>query len=280
MNIGGDGMDRKFSLAHLTVLGCTPPEMTYIAARTGYDFVSFRLINMGLPGETNTTMTKNSRMFKETKQALQETGVELLDIELARIDDQTNPKEYESIFEIAAELGGKHVISSIWTEDKNIYLEQFAEICDIANRYNLTVDLEYVPISCLKNLKSVLGVLYTVERENSGILIDFHHFHRAGDNVEDLQKVPKEWFHFLHLCDAPSEIPSSNEEMTKIIREERLYIGEGGIDITSLINSLPEVPCSIELPNAKRIKEYGYEEHARLCLQSAKNFFYKMTVSS
>ena len=44
---------RKFSLAHLTVLGCAPPEMTYIAARAGYDYVSFRLIYMGLAGETN-----------------------------------------------------------------------------------------------------------------------------------------------------------------------------------------------------------------------------------
>ena len=30
-------MTQKFSLAHLTVLGCPPPEMTYIAAMAGYD---------------------------------------------------------------------------------------------------------------------------------------------------------------------------------------------------------------------------------------------------
>lgn len=273
-------MERKFSLAHLTVLGCTPPEMTYIAARTGYDFVSFRLINMGLPGETNTTMTKNSRMFTETKQALRQTGVKLLDIELARIDDYSDPKRYEPAFEIAAELGGKHVISSIWTEDKNLYLEQFGEICDLAKNYKLTVDLEYVPIASLKNLESVLEVLYTVKRENSGILIDLHHFHRAGDKIEDLIKVPKEWFHFLHLCDAPGEIPTSMEEMTRIIREGRLYIGEGGIDIADVVGSLPAVPYSIELPNIEQVQKFGYEEHARLCLQSAKNFFHKITVSN
>ena len=27
-------MTQEFSLAHLTVLGCAPPEMTYIAARS------------------------------------------------------------------------------------------------------------------------------------------------------------------------------------------------------------------------------------------------------
>jgi hypothetical protein len=35
-------MEQEFSLAHLTVLGCAPPEMTYIAARAGYDYVSIR----------------------------------------------------------------------------------------------------------------------------------------------------------------------------------------------------------------------------------------------
>ena len=29
-------MAQQFSLAHLTVLGCPPAEMTYIAARAGY----------------------------------------------------------------------------------------------------------------------------------------------------------------------------------------------------------------------------------------------------
>jgi hypothetical protein len=34
-------MKRQFSLAQLTVMNCAPPEMTYLAARAGYDFVSF-----------------------------------------------------------------------------------------------------------------------------------------------------------------------------------------------------------------------------------------------
>ena len=49
-------MQNQFSLAHLTILGCTPPEMTYIAARSGYDFVSLRLICMGVPGEAECLM--------------------------------------------------------------------------------------------------------------------------------------------------------------------------------------------------------------------------------
>jgi sugar phosphate isomerase/epimerase len=265
-------MTKQFSLAHLTVLGCTPPEMTYLAARAGYDFVSIRPIYMGLPGEPNYALAENKEMMRQTKTALHETGVKLLDIELARICDDVDPKRYVPAMEVAAELGGRHVLSSIWTNDRNLYIERFAELCELAKPFGLTVELEYVPIASVTNLKGTLDVLRTVNQENAGLMLDIHHFHRAGDKAEDLDAVPREWFRYLHLCDAPAEIPASKEEMTKILREARLYVGEGGIDIASIVNRIPEIPYSIELPHDKRAQELGYEEHARRCLQSAKNY--------
>lgn len=265
-------MSKQFSLAHLTVLGCTPPEMAYLAARAGYDFISLRPIYMGLPGEPNYALAENKQMMRETKAALAETGVKLLDIELARICDDVHPKQYVPAMEAAAELGGRHVLSSIWTNDRNLYMERFIELCELAQPFGLTIELEYVPIASVTNLEATLDVLRTANQENAGLMIDIHHFHRAGDKAEDLDAVPREWFRFLHLCDAPVEIPTSKEEMTKILREARLYIGEGGIDIASIVNRIPEIPYSIELPHDKRAQELGYEEHARRCLQTAKTY--------
>lgn len=265
-------MAKEFSLAHLTVLGCSPPEMTYIAARAGYDFVSFRPIYMGLPGEPNYALAENKKMLRQTKAALTETGVKLLDIELARICDGINPKRYLPAMEVAAELGGRHVLSSIWTNDRNYYIESFAELCELAKPFGLTIELEFVPIASVSNLAGTLDVLRTAKQENAGLMIDIHHFHRSGDKVEDLDEVPREWFRYLHLCDAPGKIPTSREEVTHILREERLYLGEGGIDVASIVNRLPEIPYSIELPHTKRVQELGYEEFARRCLLMAKNY--------
>jgi sugar phosphate isomerase/epimerase len=265
-------MTRQFSLAYLTVLGCPPPEMTYIAARTGYDFVSLRPIYMGLPGEPNYALAENKELLRKTKTALAETGVKLLDIELARIADGIDPKIYLPAMEVAAELGGKHVLSSIWTTKRNFAIERFGELCDLAKPYGLTVELEFVPIAGVSDLAGTLDVLHTANRENAGLMIDIHHFHRSRDKVVDLDAVPREWFRFLHLCDAPGQIPTSKEEMTRILREERLYVGEGGIDVASIVNGLPDVPYSIELPHAKRVQELGYEEFARRCLQTAKDY--------
>ncbi len=265
-------MTNQFSLAQLTVLECAPPEMTYLAARAGYDFVSFRPIYMGLPGEPNYALAENNHMMRRTKKALAETGLKLLDIELARIYDGVDPKRYEPAMEVAAELGGRHVLSSIWTENHNYAIERFAELCEIAKPYGLTVELEYVPIAGVTNLADTLHVLHTANQDNAGLMLDIHHFHRAGDKVEDLDAVPREWFRYLHLCDAPVEIPKDKVEMTRILREARSYVGEGGIDIASIVNRIPKVPYSIELPHLERVNELGYEEFARRCLQSAKDY--------
>ncbi|ARK31266.1 sugar phosphate isomerase/epimerase family protein [Halalkalibacter krulwichiae] len=266
-------MEMQFSLAHLTALELSPPELTYVAAKAGYDFVSIRPIYMGLPGEPNYALAENKEMMQQTKRALNETGIKLLDIELARIYEGLDPKIYLPAFEVAAELGARHVLSSIWTDDRSSYIEKFDELCELAEPYGLSVELEFVPIASVTNLKGVVDVLETVKRENTGIMIDAHHFHRSGDKPEDLDQIPREWFNYFHLCDAPSHIPSNIEEMKRILREERLYVGEGGINVAEIVNHLPQIPYSIELPNIHRARKLGYEEFVKQCLQTAKEYF-------
>ena len=84
-------MRHQYSLAHLTVMGCAPPEMTRIAAAAGYDFVSFRLIPMGLAGEPR-YLPGDAGMIRETKAALRQTGLSVLDLELASIVEDVEPE--------------------------------------------------------------------------------------------------------------------------------------------------------------------------------------------
>src|SRR6185295_9625036 len=140
---------QQFSLAHLTVLGCPPPEMTYIAARAGYDYVSIRPIYMGLPGEPDYGLADNPQMLRQTKRALAATGLRVHDIELARVYEGLHPTKYLPAMEVAAELGAKAVLSSIWGGEREFYIEKFGEICDLAKPFGLTVDLEYVPIAAV-----------------------------------------------------------------------------------------------------------------------------------
>lgn len=266
-------MTQQYSLAHLTVLGCAPPEMTYIAARAGYEFVSIRPIFMGLPGEPNYALAEKPEMLKQTKRALASTGVKVHDIELARIHDDMHPTRYLPAMEVAAELGARAVLSSIWTDNRDYAIEKFGEVCDLAKQFGLTVDLEYVPIAGVKDLAGAVDVLRKVKRDNAGLMIDVHHFQRARDKVEDLDALPREWFHFGHLCDVGAEIPSDRDKLIQIMRTERLYVGEGDGNAAAIFNRVPEMVFSIELPHLARAKEFGYAEHAFRCLETTKAYF-------
>ena len=268
-------MGRLYSLAHLTVLGCPPPEMVYLAARCGYDYVSLRLIPMGIPGE-HAYLPQDREMMQKTKTALQETGVRLLDIELARIVADRDPAQYEPAMAAAAELGGKHVIASAWTtdrQDRAFLIERYGAICDLAARYQLTVELEFPSFSRLTNLQEAVDIVQTAGRPNSGILVDtlYYHFSRTG--LDELAALPANWLHFMHLCDTEADIPRDREGLIHIARDARLYVGEGSINFAAILAKMPaNLPLSIELPNAQRVSELGYEGHARRCLESAKQY--------
>jgi sugar phosphate isomerase/epimerase len=264
-------MPYQFSLAYLTVMGCSPPEMTYIAARAGYDFVSFRLIPMGVPGETP-YLPSDTDLIRATKTALRETGVRVLDLELARIVRNVEPKTYVPAMEAAAEMGARHVISSAWTQerdDRNFLVERYAEICDLARPFGLTVELEFPTFSRLTNLRECADIVRAAGRPNGGILIDTLYYHFSGTTPTEVRALPTDWIHFLHICDTPAKIPSTVDGMKHIARDVRLYVGEGCIDFATILAALPQIPLSIELPNAQRVKELGYAGHARRCLETA-----------
>lgn len=268
-------MDFKFSLAQLTVLNTSPLEISKMAHECGYDYVSLRQIYMNLPDEQRFELIKDKKMLNDLKAYLNNTGLKILDVELARIFDGVNVKDYEPIFELSANLGAKNILSSIWTDEKSYYIEQFNRLCELAKKYDLDVNLEYVPIAGVNTLAKALEVIESVTIENARLLVDIHHFHRAKDSVEELKKVPEKYFNFSHLCDACKEIPSDIEEMKRILRQERLYVGEGGIDIKDILNAMPVVPYSIELPNKMQVDKYGYTAHAKKCLDTAKQYVNK-----
>lgn len=271
-------MNRPVSLAYLTVPGLTPIEQTHIAAEAGYNYVSFRLINLGVAGEPAVDVLA-PMMLRRTRAALAETGLKLHDIELARILREVDPKTFLPAFEMGAELGAHQVIASAWTNvrnDRDFVVERFSEICDIAAPFGLTVNLEFPAFSRLACLEDAVEVLEAAARPNAGLLIDTLYWHFTRARLSDLRMVRRDWINFLHICDAPAAIPGTREEMMHIAREARLYPGEGAIDFAALAATLPQVPLSIELPNAARSAELGHLGHARRCLETTRSVFERL----
>jgi sugar phosphate isomerase/epimerase len=262
----------KISLAHLTALGCPPPDLTYLAHRTGFDYVSFRIMHLDLSGEPDYELARNPAMLRETKAALRATGMKVLDVELARIKEGVDVRSYLPALEVASELNARNVISSIWTPDGAYATEALTELCEIAGKLGISVNLEFVTWSNLRDLQGAKEMIRAVNHPNLALLVDTLHFYRSGIGLDELNTIPKSWFRMLHLCDAPAEIPESKAELARTGREARLDPGEGKIDLAQILDRIPEVPYSLEVPNLERVAGLGYEEHVRLVSAHARNY--------
>ena len=265
-------MSHRFSLSYLTVPGLTPAEQTYLAADAGYDHVSYRLAHLGVAGEPDIDPA-SPPVIRDAKRALSETGLSCFDIELVRIVRDMDAKSFRPAFEAGAELGAAHVICSAWTDvrnDRSFIVDRFSEICELAAPFGLTVNLEFPAFSRLTRLEEVLEILELARMRNAGVLIDtlYMHFNRAPLSV--LPRLPADWVHFMHICDAEC-VSYTKSEMIHTARDARLYIGEGAIDFSRINEEFPDLPLAVELPNEERSRELGHLEHARRCLASAQS---------
>jgi len=262
----------QFSLAHLTALHCSPPQLIEIASRAGYEFVGLRPIPVGARNEPLHPFATDRALFSRTKAALAATGVRLLDIEVARIIKEAKPRDYLPAMEAAAQLGGKHVLSSAWCDDLPYIQDFFVELCGLAQQFGLTVDLEFVTWSGIRTLNEAADLVRASRCANAGIVIDTLHFDRCHADLAALGSLPREWFRFVQICDAPAKYSTERDELIRIGRDARLYLGEGGIDVAGILRRLPTGPLSIEIPNTTKLAALGAEQYARLCIETARSY--------
>jgi sugar phosphate isomerase/epimerase len=115
-------------------------------------------------------------------------------------------------------------------------------------------------------------VLRAADRPNAGILVDLLHFARSASRVAELRELPAHWFHFVHVCDAPGEVPTTTEELIHTARFERMFPGEGGIETHEILAALPSgIPYALEIPRATLVAQVGAKEHARLAISAARH---------
>jgi sugar phosphate isomerase/epimerase len=264
-------VSRQFSLGHLTIIKVPTPELIRIAARTGYDYVSPRLMSGGLPGPDQ-TISRDPELLRQTRAALAETGMAIHDIELARIADGIDPAGYEPDLAIGAELGARAVLSSIWSADRQRAVDDFGRLCRLAAQYGQTVNLEFVPIASVRTMADALAVIAEVNEPNARLLIDLHHLHRSRESLDAVEAVPAQLLEFAQICDAPGPIPADQPEMTRIIRAGREYLGEGGTDPAAMLRRLPNMVYAIEIPSARAEQRLGAEAHARRCLETSRAY--------
>ena len=101
-------------------------------------------------------------------------------------------------------------------------------------------------------------------RQSGEVCWSTHPTSLLGTTRADIAAIPRHWLHYAQICDAPAEIPATDEELIHTARQERLLPGEGGIDLSGLFSALlTDLPISVEVPNYLRVPRLGEREWAR-----------------
>ena len=254
---------RSFSLAPFTVPGLSPPEFVSCAARAGYSQVALRLV-YGSPLSPEALLNR-AGLLRETRARLRDERVVVSEIEVLVIGEDTRVGDCVSLLTVSAEVGARHLVVCVDDADFSRARDNLAALAGLAAESGLALALEFVPYLAIATLDQACALTSATGASNVGVLIDAIHFDRAGHRAADIGRFPARLFPYVQLCDAPAGRPATMDEIIRQAREDRLYPGEGGIDVAGILRALPpDLPISIEVPNLARIRQYGEVAHARL----------------
>lgn len=262
-------MTRPIGLAALTVLELTPPDMVSCAAEAGFDVVGLRLLP-ATPEEVQHAMVGDTPLVRETERRLRDTGLRCLDIEIFRLRPDTDVLDCEAALATGARLGAREALVAGNDPDEARLTERFAAFCELAGRYGIGANLEAMPWTDCKTYAQAARIVAAAGRVNGAVLIDPIHFDRAGGRADEIAHTPAP-LHYLQLCDAPAERPTTLDGLLHQARAERLMPGDGGLDLAGLLRAVPrELPLSLEIPMQALTRTLGAVERTRRMLEKAR----------
>ena len=261
----------SFSLAALTVLELAPPALIDVAAACGYDCVGIRLLP-AMAGGIAYPLMEDEAGLKETLARLDATDITVADLEVVAFRPETEIASFAAFFETGARLGAKNILIASYDPDLTRFTDRYAAFCEAAAPYGLTADLEFMPWTYVPDLATANKIVAQAGQPNAGVLVDALHFDRSNSSIAELARVPAHRLHYWQLCDGPAERPATTEEMIHAARYERMFPGEGGIDLVSLARAMPaDLAISIEVPTAELAKSVDAKTRARRALAAAGN---------
>lgn len=251
-------MARRFALAALTCMELAPPALVSVAAAAGYDGVGLRLIPV--PGQTLPAFDA-----RELEYRLADTDLAVMDVEVFRLAPETRVADFEPVMAAAASLRATDILVHGADPEESRLVQSFGALCDLAHRYGLSANIEPMPWVETSTVAKAKRVIRAADKQNGALLVDPIHFYRADNSLGDLRDVA---LRYLQFCDARRERPADMQELIRQARGDRLFPGEGGLNLPGLLAALPEdLPLSLEIPHAGVPDPY---ERARRALEATR----------
>src|SRR6185436_10215432 len=198
---------RRLSLAHLTVLDTTPPELVSVAAAAGFRTIGIRLTATASVGVPPYDMLHEGPLLRETLRRMADTGVSVFDTEFLRFEPEQPVGVPEGFLEVSARLGAKQVLVMSAEPDEARTLERFGELCDRAAQYDLQVNLEFAVYTGVRTLAHAADVVARSKRANASVLIDALHFSRSGGLPAHIAHVDPALFRYPQTRPTGPDLP-------------------------------------------------------------------------
>lgn len=258
----------SLSLAYLTCEMLSPPEAIRLAGELGYQSVGLRALPVA-PGAPFSPLVEDDALLADTKAAMAETGVGVFDMEIVRIGADFDIGSMAPFLDICGDLGVKAILVAGDDPDRSRLTASFAEFCMAALPFGIRPSLEFMPWTSVPDARTALGIVEGAGQDNGAVLVDALHVARSHTSLQDLAAIPAGRLCYAQACDAPAEVPTTDRELIFTARRGRLLPGQGGIDLVGIFRQLPsDLPISVEIPNASRIKAIGVREWARLARET------------
>jgi sugar phosphate isomerase/epimerase len=221
-----------------------------------------------------------SRSLREMRQALDDNGLRLFDLEFLMdwfLDEGDEGRKAADrtrrlLFETAAELDAHHIkagnIPGRPCELPRVK-ERYAElVADAARHTDAKVLYEFMPFDV--NVNSIETALEVVgDVEGSGVVIDTWHMAKLGIAPDDLRKIPLEQLGWVELSDGRYE---NMEDLVDEVVNHRRLPGEGEFDIRGYVEVCSELgysePWGVEVLS-QELRSYPIDEMYRRTYEAA-----------
>lgn len=267
----------EIGIAHLSLLHLEPDELIDVAAAAGFDFVGLR-VRGATPAEDIPDQSPGSAMSRATIARLQDTGVQVRDIEFLSLDGTTGREHWMPMLEAGAALGATTLTLAGQDSDLDRLGDTLAALAAEAAPYGITPALEPISYNAVSTVERARALASAADCH---IMIDPLHLQRGGNSPADVAALDPSLIPALQLCDGPAELPDRIEiteplprgmtadgEPRKVeSRAHRLVPGDGAFPLHDLLRAVaPGTPVSLEVPNAElasRLGDLGYARRLR-----------------
>jgi sugar phosphate isomerase/epimerase len=263
----------KLILAPTTLPDAAPLDYIQAAAAAKFDGVGLRLNQS--PGLPFHPVVGDAPLIRAMRQALDDTGLEVLDILSFYIQPDMDLEEYSAALELGASLGARYAVTIGDDSDWNRMRDNFGHFCNEAARFGLTAAIECAVMRPLHSLKLATRMIAECGHANAVICLDPLNHVRAGGTAADLKALDPKLFPYTQFTDGvmdPGEPYLDKLGTSAVGPNQRRLPGEGNVPLRELLAALPPgLPLSVEAPLEKNVGK-SPRDWAKLVAETSRRF--------